>query len=223
MRATRTRKKTRHEPRFELPDDKKLTYEMVIRSLGATCDACARPAQDVLPVLRNHQPRGALQGGRPTIARATGRSSQRVLNHRQLSFQGAVLAHTKSSIPGRHSSENYIPLRNADDPGRDLRVGAARRTCGGNYEQQKSVPLPYWCDRDHGDIKGECHALLPAPRQPRSRSDPLHIRMKSASACSDRRGIGGKHGRVSSTSTSTPSVDSFSERPSSEGRPTAHS
>jgi acyl-CoA thioester hydrolase len=132
--------------RFDLPEDKKLTYEMRIPIRWGDMDAMSHVNNTVyfryLETIRIewlHQLGGAPdpKGEGPVIVNA-------FCNFiRQLEYPGEVLARQYVGKVGRTSFDTYITLERSDDPGVIYASGGAR-VVWVDPVRQKSVPLPGW-------------------------------------------------------------------------------
>jgi acyl-CoA thioester hydrolase len=130
--------------RFEIPDQKKLTYEMVIPIRWGDMDAMGHVNNTIyfryLEVIRIEWFRtlGSLPGPRdvgPVIVNAFCNF------HKQLEYPGDVLARHYVCNPGRTSFDTYITLERTDLPGVIHAAGGAK-TVWVDFPKQKSVPLP---------------------------------------------------------------------------------
>ena len=132
--------------RFELPDDKKLTHEMVIPIRWGDMDAMGHVNNTIyfryLEVIRLEW---LYKVGVTTNRASVGPVIVNTFCNfiKQLEFPGDVLAKHYVTNPGRTSFDTYITLERTDDPGVIYASGGAK-TVWVNYEQQKSVPLPEW-------------------------------------------------------------------------------
>ncbi len=130
--------------RFDLPDAKKLTLEMVIPIRWGDMDAMGHVNNTVyfryLEIARIEwlqRVAGPVdpQGEGPIIVNA-------FCNFiRQLAYPGDVLAKHYVASPGRTSIQTYVTLERTDEPGVISASGGAT-TVWMNYARQKSVPLP---------------------------------------------------------------------------------
>ena len=130
--------------RFELPEQKKLTLQMVIPIRWGDMDAMGHVNNTIyfryMETIRLEwlfKVGGArdAQGRGPVIVNA-------FCNFiKQLEYPGDVLAKHYVANPGRSSFEAYITLERTDDPGVIYASGGAK-TVWVNYAQQKSMPLP---------------------------------------------------------------------------------
>jgi acyl-CoA thioester hydrolase len=130
--------------RFELPDAKKLTLEMVIPIRWGDMDAMGHVNNTIyfryMEIVRIewlHRVGGSPDpaGEGPVIVNA-------FCNFiKQLEYPGDVLAKHYVANPGRSSFETYITLERTDAPGVIYASGGAK-TVWVNFPQQKSVPLP---------------------------------------------------------------------------------
>jgi acyl-CoA thioester hydrolase len=121
--------------RFTLPEQKKLTHEMVIPLRWGDMDAMGH----VEWLYRVGGPPDPTGTG-PVIVNA-------FCNFiRQLEFPGEVLAKHYVANPGRSSFDTYITLERTDQPGVICAEGGAK-TVWTDFQAQKSVPLPDWMRR----------------------------------------------------------------------------
>ena len=130
--------------RFELPEQKKLTLEMVIPIRWGDMDAMSHVNNTIyfrymetvrLEWLFQFGRMPDVDGNGPVIVNA-------FCNFiKQLEYPGDVLAKHYVANPGRSSFEAYITLERSDDPGVVYASGGAR-TVWVNYARQKSVALP---------------------------------------------------------------------------------
>lgn len=130
--------------RFDLPEQMKLTHEMVIPIRWGDMDAMGHVNNTIyfryMEVIRLewlHQVSGPvdLSGEGAIIVNA-------FCNFiRQLKFPGDVLAKHYVANPGRSSFDTFITLERTDEPGVVYASGGAK-TVWVNYPQAKSVPLP---------------------------------------------------------------------------------
>jgi acyl-CoA thioester hydrolase len=132
--------------RFDIPETKKLTHEMVIPIRWGDMDAMGHVNNTVyfryLEIVRIdwlHRVGGAPDpaGDGPVIVNAFCNF------YRQLEFPGDVLARHYVASPGRTSFETFITLERTDQPGVVYAAGGAT-TVWVNFPAQKSVPLPDW-------------------------------------------------------------------------------
>ena len=130
--------------RFDLPEQKKLTLEMVIPIRWGDMDAMGHVNNTIY--FRYMEPvrlewlfkvGGArdAEGNGPVIVNAFCNFIQ------QLQYPGDLLAKHYVANPGRSSFEAYITLERTDAPGTICASGGAK-TVWVTYAQQKSVPLP---------------------------------------------------------------------------------
>ena len=130
--------------RFDLPEAKKLTLEMVMPIRWGDMDAMGHVNNTIyfryMETVRLEwlfKVGGARDehGNGPVIVNA-------FCNFiRQLQFPGDLLAKHYVANPGRTSFEAYITLERTDEPGVLCASGGAK-TVWVNYAQGKSVPLP---------------------------------------------------------------------------------
>ena len=132
--------------RFDIPEARKLTHEMVIPIRWGDMDAMGHVNNTVyfryLEIVRIdwlHAVGGAPDpaGDGPVIVNAFCNF------YRQLEFPGDVLARHYVANPGRTSFETFITLERTDQPGVISAAGGAT-TVWVNFPAQKSVPLPDW-------------------------------------------------------------------------------
>ncbi len=132
--------------RFELPEKKKLTLEMVIAIRWGDMDAMGHVNNTLyfryLEIIRIewlHRAGGAPDpnGQGPVIVNT-------FCNFlKQLEYPGDILAKHYVADPGRTSFNTFITLERTDEPGVIYAEGGAK-TVWVNFPQQKSVPLPDW-------------------------------------------------------------------------------
>lgn len=130
--------------RFDLPEQKKLTLEMVIPIRWGDMDAMGHVNNTLyfrymetvrLEWLYKVGGVRDASGNGPVIVNA-------FCNFiRQLAYPGDVLARHYVAQPGRTSFATYMTLERTDEPGVVCASGGAK-TVWVNYAQQKSVALP---------------------------------------------------------------------------------
>jgi acyl-CoA thioester hydrolase len=135
--------------RFHVPENKKLTHQMVIPIRWGDMDAMGHVNNTVyfryMEIVRLEWlfKVGATpnpQGQGPVIVNA-------FCNFiRQLEFPGDVLARHFVANPGRSSFDTYITLERCDTPGTVYAEGGAK-TVWTDFHAQKSTPLPDWVRR----------------------------------------------------------------------------
>lgn len=132
--------------RLEIPEQKKLTYEMLIPIRWGDMDAMGHVNNtlyfrylEIIRVEWLNSLGGAPdpQGEGPVIANAFCNF------YRQLEYPGTVLAKHYVAQPGRTSFDTFITLERQDEPGVIYAAGGAT-TVWVNFPQQKAVPLPPW-------------------------------------------------------------------------------
>ena len=130
--------------RFDLPEQKKLTLEMVIPIRWGDMDAMGHVNNTIyfryMEIVRiewMHRAGGAPDpaGDGPVIVNAF------CSFIRQLEYPGEILARHYVANPGRSSFDTFITLERTDAPGVIYASGGAK-TVWVNFPQQKSVPLP---------------------------------------------------------------------------------
>jgi acyl-CoA thioester hydrolase len=132
--------------RFELPDKKKLTLEMMIPIRWGDMDAMGHVNNtlyfrycEIVRIEWLHRAGGAPdpKGEGPVIVNA-------FCNFlKQLEYPGDILAKHYVADPGRTSFNTFITLERTDDPGVIYAEGGAK-TVWVNFPLQKAVPLPDW-------------------------------------------------------------------------------
>ena len=130
--------------RFDLPDAKKLTLEMVIPIRWGDMDAMGHVNNtlyfrymEIVRIEWLHRIGGTPDpsGEGPVIVNA-------FCNFiKQFEYPGDVLARHFVANPGRSSFDTFITLERTDAPGVVYASGGAK-TVWVNFPQQKSVPLP---------------------------------------------------------------------------------
>ena len=132
--------------RFEIPEQKKLTHEMVIPIRWGDMDAMGHVNNamyfrylETARIEWLHRAGGAPDraGSGPIIVNA-------FCNFiRQLEYPGEVLAKHYVANPGRTSFDTFITLERTDQPGVICANGGAT-TVWIAFARQKAVPLPDW-------------------------------------------------------------------------------
>ena len=132
--------------RFDIPDAKKLTHEMVIPIRWGDMDALGHVNNTIyfryLEIVRlawfdavGCPPNP--QGEGPVIVNA-------FCNFiRQLEYPGDVLAKHYVCNPGRSSFETYVTLERTDAPGEVYASGGGKAVWV-DFPRQRSLPLPEW-------------------------------------------------------------------------------
>lgn len=132
--------------RFDLPDEKKLVFEMTMPIRWGDLDAMGHVNNTVyfryFEIIRiawfdqiGSPPNPNDEG--PVIVNA-------FCNFiRQLEYPGDVLARHYVANPGRSSFETYVTMERTDVPGVVHASGGAR-VVWVDFTQQKSVPMPDW-------------------------------------------------------------------------------
>ncbi|MEO6032457.1 MAG: thioesterase family protein [Burkholderiaceae bacterium] len=130
--------------RFELPEQKKLTLEMVIPIRWGDMDAMGHVNNtlyfrymEIVRIEWMHSAGGAPDpnGIGPVIVNA-------FCNFlKQLEYPGDILAKHYVANPGRSSFDTYITLERTDMPG-VIHASGGAKTVWVNFPQGKSVPLP---------------------------------------------------------------------------------
>jgi acyl-CoA thioester hydrolase len=132
--------------RFELPEAKNLTLEMVIPIRWGDMDAMGHVNNAVyfryLETVRIDWMHGIgaapnPEGQGPVIVNA-------FCNFiKQLEYPGDILAKHYVANPGRSSFDTYITLERTDAPGVVYAAGGAK-TVWVDFKAQKSMPIPEW-------------------------------------------------------------------------------
>jgi acyl-CoA thioester hydrolase len=132
--------------RFELPEHKRLVYEMTIPIRWGDMDAMGHVNNTVyfryLEVIRIAWCDSL--GCRP----GPGGVGPVVINafcnfHRQLEYPGEVLTRQYVGDIGRSSFDTYVTLERSDDPGVVYASGGAKMVWT-DFPAQRSLPLPDW-------------------------------------------------------------------------------
>ena len=132
--------------RFELPEKKKLTLEMVIPIRWGDMDAMGHVNNTIyfryLEVVRIEWLRSV--GGVPDRQGEGAVIVNTFCNFiKQLEYPGDVLAKHYVADPGRSSFNTFITLERTDAPGLICASGGAK-TVWVDFPRQRSVPLPDW-------------------------------------------------------------------------------
>ena len=132
--------------RFEIPEDKKLVYEMRIPIRWGDMDAMGHVNNTIyfryLEIVRVEWLDSL--GGAPN----PGGQGPVIVNafcnfYKQLEYPGEVLAKHYVNNPGRSSFDTWITLERADQPGLIYAAGGAT-TVWMDFPAQKSTALPDW-------------------------------------------------------------------------------
>ncbi|HNU11840.1 MAG TPA: acyl-CoA thioesterase [Rubrivivax sp.] len=132
--------------RFEIPEEKKLVYEMVIPIRWGDMDAMGHVNNTVyfryletvrLEWLLRVRPPEESQDQGPVIVNAY------CSFLRQLEYPGEILARHYVARPGRSSFETYVTLERCDAPGVGCAEGGAK-VVWRDHRAQTSMPLPQW-------------------------------------------------------------------------------
>jgi len=132
--------------RFEIPDDKKLTFETTMPIRWGDMDAMGHVNNTIyfryLEIIRldwltglGAMPNPTGEG--PVIANAF------CTFHQQLEYPGNILAKNYVANLGRSSFDTYITLERTDEPGRIYASGGATMVWV-DFPKQKSCPMPDW-------------------------------------------------------------------------------
>jgi acyl-CoA thioester hydrolase len=133
--------------RFTLPDDKKLTHEMVIPIRWGDMDAMGHVNNTIyfryLEIVRLEWLYKVGAAANPSTEQGPLIVNAFCNFVRQLEFPGDVLAKHYVTTPGRSSFDTYITLERVDEPGVVYAEGGAT-TVWSDYAAKKSAPLPDW-------------------------------------------------------------------------------
>ena len=132
--------------KYEIPENKKLVYEMTVPIRWGDMDAMGHVNNTLyfryLEIIRvewlaknNAEPSPDGQG--PVIVNAFCNF------YRQFEYPGDILAKMYVSDPGRTTFESWCTMERVDQPGRIDAAGGAT-TIWVNFPQQKAVNLPDW-------------------------------------------------------------------------------
>jgi acyl-CoA thioester hydrolase len=132
--------------RFDIPDQKKLSYEMVMPIRWGDMDAMGHVNNTLyfryLEIIRIEWLHKA--GGPPDLNGEGFVIVNAFCNFiRQLEYPGDILARHYVANAGRSSFDTFVTLERTDQPGLLYATGGAT-TVWLNIPQQKSVPLPPW-------------------------------------------------------------------------------
>jgi acyl-CoA thioester hydrolase len=132
--------------RFDIPGQKKLTYEMVIPIRWGDMDAMGHVNNTLyfryLEIIRIEWLHRV--GGPPDMNGEGFVIVNAFCNFiRQLEYPGDLLARHYVANPGRSSFDTYITLERTDQPGVLYAAGGAT-TVWLNIPQGKAVPMPQW-------------------------------------------------------------------------------
>ena len=132
--------------RIDIPDDKKLVYQMTMPIRWGDMDAMGHVNNalyfrylEIVRIEWLHSLGGAPDpnGQGPVIVNA-------FCNFiRQLEYPGDILAKHYVANPGRTSFDTFITLERTDEPGLIYAAGGAT-TVWIDFPSEKSVPLPEW-------------------------------------------------------------------------------
>ena len=132
--------------RFTLPEEKKLTFEMVIPIRWGDMDAMGHVNNtlyfryiEIIRIEWLHRAGGAPdpEGEGPVVVNS-------FCNYlKQLEYPGDILARHYVVPAGRTSFNAYVTLERTDEPGVIYAEGGAR-TVWIDFPKKKSVPLPPW-------------------------------------------------------------------------------
>ena len=130
--------------RFDLPDDKKLTLEMVIPIRWGDMDAMGHVNNAVyFRYMETVRLEWLFKVGGPTNSSGHGPVIVNAFCNfiKQLAFPGDVLARHYVANAGRSSFDTFITLERCDQPGVTYATGGAK-TVWIDFPQARSVPLP---------------------------------------------------------------------------------
>ena len=132
--------------RFQLPDEKKFTHEMVIPVRWGDMDAMGHVNNTVyfryFEIVRLEW---LFRIGAPTDPDGVGPVIVNAFCNfiRQIEFPGELLARHYVANPGRSSFDTYLTLERTDRPGTVYAEGGSK-TVWTDFRAQKSAPLPDW-------------------------------------------------------------------------------
>lgn len=132
--------------RFTIPEDKKLTHEMVLPIRWGDMDAMGHVNNTVyFRYMEIARLDWLFRVGGPPDPGGCGPVIVNAFCNfvRQLEFPGEVLARHYVCNPGRSSFDTYITMARADDPSVVYAEGGSK-TVWTDFKAQKSVPLPDW-------------------------------------------------------------------------------
>jgi acyl-CoA thioester hydrolase len=135
--------------RFTVPEQKKLTHQMVIPLRWGDMDAMGHVNNTIyFRYLEIARLEWLYQVGGPPDPSGCGPVIVNAFCNflRQLEFPGEVLAKHYVANPGRSSFDTYITLERTDTPGIVYAEGGSK-TVWTDFKAQKSVPLPDWMRR----------------------------------------------------------------------------
>lgn len=132
--------------RFELPQEKKFVFEMVIPIRWGDMDAMGH-VNNTTYFRYMETVRIEWMNGIGCVPNAHG-VGPLIINafctfHKQLEYPGDVLAKMYVSEPGRSSFDGWCTLERADEPGVLYASGGATHVWV-DFSTQKSAPLPEW-------------------------------------------------------------------------------
>ena len=130
--------------RFDLPENKKLTYEMVIPIRWGDMDAMGHVNNTIyfryFEVIRIEW-FGKVDAGPNPQGEGIVIVNAFCNFIKQLEYPGDVLARMYVANPGRTSFDTYVTLERTDEPGVIYASGGAT-TVWVDFRQQKSLPIP---------------------------------------------------------------------------------
>ncbi len=135
--------------RFTVPEQKKLTHQMVIPLRWGDMDAMGHVNNTIyFRYLEIARLEWLYEVGGPPDPSGCGPVIVNAFCNflRQLEFPGEVLAKHYVANPGRSSFDTYITLERTDNPGIVYAEGGSK-TVWTDFKAQKSVPLPDWMRR----------------------------------------------------------------------------
>ena len=135
--------------RFEIPDEKKLTHEMLIPIRWGDMDAMGHVNNTVyFRYFEIARLEWLQRVGAPPSPLGTGPVIVNAFCNfiRQVEFPGDLLARHYVTNPGRSSFDTYITLERSDQPGVLCAEGGSK-TVWTEAATRKSAPLPDWLRR----------------------------------------------------------------------------
>lgn len=139
--------------RIDIPEQKKLVYEMTLPIRWGDMDAMGHINNAVyfrymetarIDWLHSIGCQPNVQGEGVVIVNAFCNF------HRQFEYPGQILLKTYVSSPGRSSFESWVTMEKVGEPGELYATGGAT-TVWVDFPKQKSMPLPDWLRQVVGD------------------------------------------------------------------------
>ena len=132
--------------KFDIPEQKKLVYEMIIPIRWGDMDAMGhlnnasyfRYFETIRIDWFN-----ALHGIRQSDEEGILIINASCTFHRQIEYPGNVRLKLYASDPGRSSFETWVTMEREESPG-EIHASGGATTVWSNFKAQKSAPLPDW-------------------------------------------------------------------------------